>query len=79
MRGVCAAVVMAMSLAGVAQQSAGVSPTVAKYIKVPAAEYILLEHVRVIDGTGAAAREAQMVMLHNGKIESVRAGLGGRS
>ncbi len=46
---------------------------VARYIKVPAAEYILLENVRVIDGTGAPARENQMVMLHHGKIEYVQA------
>ena len=44
---------------------------VAAYVKVPAAEYILLQGVRVIDGTGAPAKENQMVMLHNGKIESI--------
>ena len=46
---------------------------VARYIKVPAAEYILLENVRVIDGTGAPARENQMILLHKGKIEYVQA------
>lgn len=45
---------------------------VARYVKVPAAEYILLEHVRVMDGTGAPTRDGQMILLHNGKIESVR-------
>ncbi len=45
---------------------------VSRYIKVPAAEYILLEKVRVIDGTGSPARENQMVLLHNGKIEYVK-------
>ena len=49
---------------------------VARYIKVPAAEYILLENVRVIDGTGAPARENQMILLHGGKIEYVQAQAG---
>src|SRR5215472_3754686 len=50
------------------------SPEVRKYIKTDA-PLIALEHVRVIDGTGAAAREDQTVVLNKGKIES----LGGSS
>ncbi len=46
------------------------SPEVRKYIKTDA-PVIALEHVRVIDGTGAAAREDQTIVLNKGKIESV--------
>lgn len=35
------------------------------------APIVALNHVRVIDGTGAAAREDQTVILRNGKIDSV--------
>ncbi len=44
---------------------------VARYVKVPAAERMLLMNVRVIDGTGAAPLEGQTILLHNGKIESI--------
>jgi imidazolonepropionase-like amidohydrolase len=40
------------------------------FVKVNA-PVVALTHVRVIDGTGAAAREDQTVVLKNGKIESV--------
>ena len=46
------------------------SPQVKSFVKVDA-PIIALTHVRVIDGTGAAAREDQTIILHNGKIESV--------
>ena len=45
---------------------------VTKYVKVPAGEYILLQDVRVIDGTGKPAVEHQDVLLHGGKIESIK-------
>ncbi|MGI4828122.1 MAG: amidohydrolase family protein [Janthinobacterium lividum] len=45
---------------------------VAKYVKVPAAAYLLLQDVRVIDGTGAPAREHQDMLLHGGKIQAIR-------
>src|ERR1043166_9328396 len=35
------------------------------------APLIALTHVRVIDGTGAAAKEDQMLVISNGKIDSV--------
>src|ERR1700712_2652165 len=44
---------------------------VAQYIKVPAATSVILRDVRVIDGTGAPAREHQDIVLHDGKIERV--------
>ena len=46
------------------------SPEVKQFVKVDAA-VVVLEHVRVIDGTGAAAREDQTLTLSHGKIESV--------
>jgi imidazolonepropionase-like amidohydrolase len=46
------------------------SPAVKELVKVNA-PVVALEHVRVIDGTGAAARDDQTIILANGKIESV--------
>jgi imidazolonepropionase-like amidohydrolase len=55
------------SLAAAAQS---LSPELKEFVKV-ASPVIALTHVRVIDGTGAAAREDQTVILNKGKIESV--------
>ena len=44
---------------------------VSRYIKVPAAPVILLEHVRIIDGTGAAPLEDQTLTITNGKIATI--------
>ena len=46
------------------------SPDVRAFVKTDA-PVIALTHVRVIDGTGAAAREDQTIVLSKGKIESV--------
>jgi imidazolonepropionase-like amidohydrolase len=46
------------------------SPQVRAFVKVDA-PVIALTHVRVIDGTGAAARENQTVIFANGKITAV--------
>jgi imidazolonepropionase-like amidohydrolase len=46
------------------------SPEVRKFLKFNA-PVTALTHVRVIDGTGAAARDDQTVILNKGKIESV--------
>jgi imidazolonepropionase-like amidohydrolase len=46
------------------------SPEVSNFVKVDA-PVVALTHVRVIDGTGAAAREDQTMILSKGKIESV--------
>ena len=61
---------LACSVALVAQ---ALSPQVRGFVKVDA-PMIALTHVRVIDGTGAAAREDQTVVISNGKIESVSDG-----
>ncbi len=46
------------------------SPEIRAFVKVDA-PVVALTHVRVIDGTGAAAREDQTIVLSKGKIESV--------
>jgi imidazolonepropionase-like amidohydrolase len=46
------------------------SPQVLGFVKTDA-PVIALTHVRVIDGTGAAAREDQTIVIAKGKIESV--------
>jgi imidazolonepropionase-like amidohydrolase len=58
---------VACSAALVAQ---ALSPQVRGFVKVDAPT-VALTHVRVIDGTGAAAREDQTVVISRGKIESV--------
>jgi imidazolonepropionase-like amidohydrolase len=76
MRFGCVLVLATFALAVPAQQPAGkpagTSPAVARYIKVPAGK-ILLQDVRVIDGTGAAPLEHQMILIEGGKIVSIRA------
>src|SRR3984885_3062400 len=46
------------------------SPQVRSFVKVDS-PVVALAHVRVIDGTGAPAREDQTVILSQGKIRSV--------
>jgi imidazolonepropionase-like amidohydrolase len=46
------------------------SPVVKPFIKIDA-PVVALTHVRVIDGTGAAAREDQTIIFSKGKIDSV--------
>ncbi|MFZ0300399.1 MAG: amidohydrolase family protein [Candidatus Sulfotelmatobacter sp.] len=59
--------VIACSVALMAQS---LSPQVRGFVKVDA-PVVALTHVRVIDGTGAAARDDQTVVISKGKIESV--------
>jgi imidazolonepropionase-like amidohydrolase len=67
MRNTFLAAVLSCSTFAAAQT---LSPEVKDFVKVNA-RVVALEHVRVIDGTGAAAREDQTIILANGKIESV--------
>src|SRR5215831_3207897 len=46
------------------------SPEVKPFVKVSAPK-VALTHVRVIDGTNAAARDDQTIILSGGKIESL--------
>lgn len=58
-----------LASAACAQTAPG--PDVQQYIKVYDSTFALT-HVRVIDGTGAAAREDQTVIVANGKIQSIQ-------
>ena len=55
---------------GLAQQPQ--QPSIQDFIRVPAGT-IALEHVRVIDGTGAAARQDQTIVISGGKIAAIGA------
>jgi imidazolonepropionase-like amidohydrolase len=59
--------ILACAVALVAQT---LSPQVHGFVKVDV-PVVALTHVRVIDGTGAAVREDQTIVLSKGKIESV--------
>src|ERR1035438_3940645 len=51
-------------------QTPALSPKVQPFVKVNA-PIVALTHVRVIDGTGAAARDDQTILVSKGRIESV--------
>jgi imidazolonepropionase-like amidohydrolase len=53
--------------------AATLSPDVLRYVRVQA-DTVVLTHVRVIDGTGAAAVEDRNVVIENGKISRIDAG-----
>jgi imidazolonepropionase-like amidohydrolase len=65
------AFLIACCLAAVGMASAQtLSPQVRAFVKVDA-PIVALTHVRVIDGTGSPAREDQIIILRQGKIDSV--------
>jgi imidazolonepropionase-like amidohydrolase len=68
MRSALAALVFLVCCSVVAAQT--LAPAVQAFVKVNA-PVVALTHVRVIDGTGAAAREDQTVIVSKGRIESV--------
>ena len=55
------------------EQAASLSPLVQNYVRVNAPK-VVLEHVRVIDGTGQAAVGDRNVVIERGKITSLNAG-----
>jgi imidazolonepropionase-like amidohydrolase len=61
---------VALASTSLLAQEAQLSADVLKYVKVNAPA-VLLEHVRVIDGTGAAPLEDQSILIENGKIASI--------
>jgi imidazolonepropionase-like amidohydrolase len=63
-------VTLLLSVSLAAQQRPTLSPAVRAYVSVDA-PLIALTHVRVIDGTGAAAREDQTLILDNGVITAM--------
>ncbi|HWO33846.1 MAG TPA: hypothetical protein VNO32_34040, partial [Candidatus Acidoferrum sp.] len=58
------------ALTAVTGSAQTLSPQVKSFVKVDS-PLVALTHVRVIDGTGAPAREDQTIILSKGKIESV--------
>jgi imidazolonepropionase-like amidohydrolase len=62
--------VLLLPACGIALAGQTLSPAVQAFVKINA-PVVALTHVRVIDGTGAAAREDQTIILSKGKIESV--------
>src|ERR1700689_5922819 len=59
-----------LTVATVAVAQTPKAPDVAEVVSVDAPVFVL-NHVRVIDGTGAAAKEDQAVVVANGKIKSI--------
>ena len=63
-----------LSTTSLQSQSPTLSADVLRYVKVNAPE-VLLTHVRIIDGTGAAPLEDQSILIENGKITSIAASI----
>src|SRR5438876_401713 len=55
------------------QRPQTLAPAVRKYVTVDASR-VVLEHVRVIDGTGRPSLEDRNVVIENGKIAAVQPG-----
>ena len=53
-----------------AQTADNLGPEVRKYVRVSTAK-VVLEHVRIIDGTGAPPRPDQNIMIEKGKIAAI--------
>src|SRR6202167_1285048 len=66
-------ILLLLSFPVAAQQSATLSPTVQKYVRVNTPR-VVLEHVRLIDGTGQPPVDDQNVVIENGKIIAVTPG-----
>jgi hypothetical protein len=60
----------ALLIAGIAFAQTQRATNVAEFVCVDAPVFVL-NHVRVIAGTGAAAKEDQAVMISEGKIQSI--------
>src|SRR4051812_21613536 len=52
---------------GLAQAPAGLLPAVQRFVEVDAPA-VAITHVKLIDGTGAPARDDQTIVIQNGKI-----------
>jgi imidazolonepropionase-like amidohydrolase len=62
--------VCCLAMAGLSSSAQTLSPAVRNFVKVDAPT-VALTHVRLIDGTGAPARDDQTIVLSQGKIQSV--------
>src|ERR1035441_8966341 len=65
-------IIRILLLGGLAMAQNRLTPGTAPFITV-SAPVVALQHVRVIDGTGAAPREDQTVIIDHGKISAVGA------
>ena len=72
LKGALAAAIVTALVMGAAAQRPQLAAGVRDYVKVDAA-VVALTHARVIDGTGAAAREDQTVILRDGRIAELGA------
>jgi imidazolonepropionase-like amidohydrolase len=68
----CAAQLLHASPAD-AQRADALGPEVRKYLRVSTSR-VVLEHVRIIDGTGAAANADRNITIERGKIAAISAG-----
>lgn len=80
MKLICRLVLFALifELAAHAQQAASLSATVRQYVRV-AAQKVVLQHVRVVDGTGGPVLENRNITIEHGKITAVSEGAAVRS
>ncbi len=72
-RSVTLAICLATAVTALHAQAPAAAPAVAKFIRINVPQ-VLLTHVRVIDGTGAAPLEDQSILIENGKIASISKG-----
>jgi imidazolonepropionase-like amidohydrolase len=56
-----------------AQRPDSLGPEVRKYLRV-STDRVILEHVEIVDGTGAAARPDQNIIIERGRIAAISAG-----
>jgi imidazolonepropionase-like amidohydrolase len=69
----CAArlfLILAAATTSFAQSAAQLAPAVKEFVRVDA-PVVALAHVRVIDGTGAAPAEDQIIVISGGKIQAI--------
>jgi imidazolonepropionase-like amidohydrolase len=70
MRKVALSLLLVLSAARLGRAQTTLSPAVREFVKVDAT-IVALTHVRVIDGTGSAAREDQTAVIENGRIQAL--------
>ena len=66
----CAALAIALLSPAVAQTAPTLSKEAREFVAVDA-PVVALAHVRVVDGTGAAAKEDQTVVISSGRIQAI--------
>jgi hypothetical protein len=69
----CAVFTLVLAVAASAQRPTKLGPDAQKYVKYDA-NRIVLTHVRIIDGTGAAPQEDRNIVIENGRIAAIQPG-----